>query len=67
MAGVELDPTSALIASYLHPEACIRRESFVDTNVPSFPKLLAPVGFPIGATKDGEVVFVTKPRVTVQG
>lgn len=35
--------------------------------VPTFPKLLAPVGFPIGATKDGEVVFVIKPRATVQG
>ena len=30
-------------------------------SVPTFPKLLAPIGFPLGATKDGEVVFVTKP------
>lgn len=30
--GVELDPMSALIASALHPDAQIRRESFVDTD-----------------------------------
>lgn len=32
--GVELDPSSALIASALYPESQIRRESFVDTDLP---------------------------------
>lgn len=31
--GVELDPMSALIASALNPDAQIRRESFVDTDI----------------------------------
>lgn len=34
MVGVELDPMSALIASALNPQAHIRRESFVNTDVP---------------------------------
>lgn len=35
MTGVELDPTTAAIASYLYPSATIRAESFADTRYPS--------------------------------
>lgn len=35
MTGVELDPTTAAIASYLYPDATIRGESFADTRFPT--------------------------------
>ncbi|MGO1174293.1 MAG: hypothetical protein ACTMKU_08320, partial [Actinomycetaceae bacterium] len=35
MTGVELDPTTAAIASHIYPEATIRPESFVDTRPPA--------------------------------
>ncbi|MDQ1249555.1 MAG: hypothetical protein QG597_3930, partial [Actinomycetota bacterium] len=34
MVGVELDPISAKVASYLYPSAVIRTESFADTRLP---------------------------------
>lgn len=34
MVGVELDPISAKVASYLYPSAVIRAESFADTRLP---------------------------------
>lgn len=35
MTGIEIDPTSAAISSYLYPEAMIRNESFADSFIPT--------------------------------
>jgi len=56
LVGVELDPTTAAIASALHPEAEVRAESFADTRLPegSFDLAIGNVPFqPGGAPRQG--------------